>query len=79
MALVRSEPLARTDPDDFAPRIKAEALMFSGLRDAICPPSTQFAAFNRIRSHKKMVVYPDFRHEDMPGAADRAFNFMMGL
>lgn len=71
--------LGYIDVQHLAPRIKAEVLMFTGLMDAICPPSTQFAAFNRIRSRKEMVIYPDFRHEDMPGGADRAFNFMMGL
>lgn len=71
--------LGYVDVQHLAPRIKADVLMFTGLMDAICPPSTQFAAYNRIRSRKEMVIYPDFRHEDMPGAADRTFNFMMGL
>ena len=71
--------LGYIDLQHLAPRIKAEVLMFTGLMDTICPPSTQFAAYNRIRSRKEMVIYPDFRHEDMPGAVDRTFNFMMGL
>jgi cephalosporin-C deacetylase len=71
--------LGYIDVQHLAPRIKAEVLMFTGLMDAICPPSTQFAAYNRIRSRKEMVIYPDFSHEDMPGVVDRTFNFMIGL
>jgi cephalosporin-C deacetylase len=47
--------------------------------DTICPPSTQFAAYNRITSPKKMEIYPDFGHEWLPGSADIIYKFMMGL
>ena len=53
--------------------------MFTGLMDTICPPSTQFAAYNKIRAKKSMVLYPDFAHEGLPGAHDRIFNFMRGM
>lgn len=71
--------LGYIDCQHLAPRIKAEVLMFTGLMDAICPPSTQFAAYNKIRSKKKMIVYPDFGHEGLPGHGDLAFEFMRGL
>jgi cephalosporin-C deacetylase len=45
----------------------------------VCPPSTQFAAFNRIQSPKEMVIYPDFGHEELPGSADRIFEFLKDL
>jgi cephalosporin-C deacetylase len=67
------------DCQHLAPRIKAEVLMFTGLMDTVCPPSTQFAAYNKIQSKKNMVVYPDFAHEGMPGQADQTFDFLLGL
>jgi cephalosporin-C deacetylase len=45
-----------------APRIKANMLQGSALRDNICPPSTQFAAYNSVQSEKAMKLYPDFGH-----------------
>ncbi len=71
--------LGYIDNQHLAPRIKAEVLMGVGLMDEICPPSSQFAAYNKIRSKKEMVVYPDFGHEYLPGFDDKIFNFMMGL
>lgn len=71
--------LGYIDNQHLAPRIKAEVLMAVGLMDDICPPSTQFAAYNKIRSKKEMVIYPDYSHEWIPDFGDRAFNFMMGL
>ena len=47
--------------------------------DTICPPSTQFAAYNKIRSKKSMVMYPDYVHEHLPDASDLIFNFMQDL
>jgi len=42
------------------PRVKAKVLMGTGLMDSICPPSTQFAAYNKINSEKMLKIYPDF-------------------
>jgi len=47
--------------------------------DTLCPPSSQFAAYNRITSPKDIVVYPDYGHETMPGASDRALRFLRDL
>jgi cephalosporin-C deacetylase len=47
--------------------------------DDICPPSTQFAAYNKMTCKKNMVLYPDFGHEGLPGAGDKTFEFLMGL
>ena len=44
--------------------------------DTICPPSTQFAVYNKIVSPKTMAIYPDFGHEPLPGFNDQAFQFM---
>jgi cephalosporin-C deacetylase len=62
-----------------ASRIRAEVLWGIGLMDTICPPSTQFAVYNKIVSPKAMTIYPDFEHEPLPGHNDKGFQFMMGL
>ncbi|MGV3720240.1 MAG: acetylxylan esterase, partial [Actinomycetota bacterium] len=71
--------LGYIDNQHLAERIQAEVLMPVGLMDAVCPPSTQFAAYNRIRSAKNLLIYPDFGHEGLPGAADSIYDFMGGL
>ncbi len=73
------EKLGYVDIQYLAPRIRSTVQWFIGLRDTICPPSTQFAAYNKITSEKKMVIYPDFGHEGLPGSNDLIFQFMMGL
>ena len=71
--------LGYIDCQHLADRVQAEVLMFTSLMDAICPPSSQFAAYNKITAKKDLVVYPDFGHEPLPGQIDRTFNFMRGL
>lgn len=71
--------LGYIDIQHLAPRIKAEVLMGCGLMDTVCPPSTQFAAYNKITAPKEVVIYPDFGHESLPGFADRTFTFLSGL
>ncbi|MBN1541711.1 acetylxylan esterase [candidate division KSB1 bacterium] len=71
--------LGYIDVQFLCPRIRAEVLMGVGLMDRICPPSTQFAAYNKIRSKKSLALYPDFGHEELPGHSDRIFQFLCGL
>lgn len=71
--------LGYIDVQHLAPRVKAEVLMASALSDKICLPSTQFAAYNKIRSRKSMELYPDFGHENLPGFWDQAFQFMLKI
>ena len=71
--------LGYIDLQHLAPRIKGEVLMATCLMDTVCPPSTQFAIYNKIRSKKTMDLYPDYRHEYIPQNGDRMFNFLMGL
>ncbi len=73
------EKLGYIDVQHLAPRIQASVLMGVGLMDRICPPSTQFSAFNKIRSEKRAVIYPDFGHEHLPGFGDEVFEFLSGL
>lgn len=71
--------LGYIDIQHLASRIQGEVLMGVGLMDTICPPSTQFAAFNKIQSPKSLVIYPDFGHEGLPDLHDKIMQFMMEL
>ncbi|RME81021.1 MAG: acetylxylan esterase [Caldilineae bacterium] len=71
--------LGYIDVQFLCPRIEADVLMATALLDQICPPSTQFAAYNKIRSRKQVIFYPDYGHETLPGHNDRVFEFMQRL
>jgi cephalosporin-C deacetylase len=71
--------LGYIDNQYLAKRIRAEVLMTIGLMDITCPPSTQFAAYNKIVSTKNLLIYPDFGHEGLPGVNDLIFKFMATL
>ena len=71
--------LGYIDNQHLAHRIRAEVMMFTGLIDTICPPSTQFAAYNKISSKKQVVIYPDFGHEGLPDCDDMVMQFMLGM
>lgn len=68
--------LGLIDVQHLAPRVRARVMMAVGLMDTVCPPSTQFAAYNKITAPKETVIYPDFAHEELPGWADRVYRFM---
>jgi len=70
--------LGYIDVHHLAPRIQANVLMALTLMDNICPPSTQFAVYNKIVAPKEAAIYPDFGHEGLPGFPDRAFRFLTG-
>ena len=71
------EKLGYIDIQFLAERIKGEVLMSVGLMDTICPPSTQFAAYNKMNTKKRLVIYPDFRHEYLPESSDRTMQFFL--
>ena len=71
--------LAHIDVQHLAKRIQGEIVMGVGLMDTICPPSTQFAAFNKITAPKHLEIYPDFGHEGLPGFGDKVMQFMLKL
>jgi len=73
------ERLGYIDLQYLAPRIKANTTFFTGLMDTICPPSTQFAAYNKITAPKDMKIYPDFVHEHLPQANDIILKLMKQL
>ena len=71
------EKLGYIDIQHLAPRIRADVLWGTGLMDTICPPSSQFAAYNKITSRKNMAIFPDFGHEELPGLNDQIFQFFL--
>ena len=50
-----------------------------GLMDNICPPSTQFAAYNKITAPKDVKIYPDFAHEGYPDSDEMTMQFMLEM
>lgn len=73
------EKLGYIDIQNLVPRIRANVLMYTGLMDTVCPPSTQFAAYNKIESEKEVRIWPDFTHENLPGANDMTMQHMLRL
>jgi len=71
--------LGYIDIQYLAPRIRADIMMGVGLMDNICPPSSQFSAYNKITAPKSLVIYPDFGHEGLPGMNDKIFDFLAKL
>lgn len=71
--------LGYIDIQHLASRIKAEVFMGVGLMDTICPPSTQFAAYNKMTCAKSLSIFPDYGHENLPGFNDQAYAFMEKL
>lgn len=54
------------DMKNFAHRIDKKFSLITGLKDEVCPPSTQYALFNRIASNdKKHYLVPQYGHEPM--------------
>lgn len=69
--------LGYIDIQNLTGRIKGEVLFITGLMDTICPPSTQFAAYNKITAKKEHVIYPDYGHEFLPEISDKVMQFFM--
>jgi len=68
--------LGYIDCRHLAPRIRAEVSLAVGLMDDVCPPSTQFAAYNEMTCKKSLSIYPDYGHESLPGRSDEVYNLM---
>lgn len=71
--------LGYIDLQFLAPRVKAKLKMFTGLMDNVCPPSTQFAAYNKMTCERDMVIYPDFGHEYYPQVNELIYHFMLEM
>lgn len=73
------ERLGYIDIQNHAPKIRARVLWQTGLMDDQCPPSTQFASYNKITSPKRMITYPEHTHEMIYFANDEIFTFFQEL
>lgn len=71
------ERLGYIDIQNLAHRVRASSLWCICLGDTVCPPSTQFAAYNKTPGEKQVRVYPDFAHETPPGFMDEAAAFLL--
>ena len=63
--------LGYIDVVNLCDRIKGETIFAISLSDDVCPPSTCFAAYNRICAKKELHVYPNHGHERLPGFSDK--------
>lgn len=68
--------LGYIDIQHMAKWIKAQVYMAITLRDDVCPPSTQFAVYNKLTCPKRMEFYPDYGHERLPDFDDKVFQWM---
>jgi cephalosporin-C deacetylase len=73
------DKLGYIDLQHLAHRIKGEIKLFGGLMDTITPPSTYFAAYNKMTCKKSHVIYPDYGHEGLPGADDLIWEYFSDL
>ena len=73
------EKLGYIDIQFLAPRVRAKVLMACCLMDTTCPPSTQFAVYNKMTCEKSVVFYPDYAHEEPRPHKDRIFTFLAEL
>ncbi|WP_163538019.1 alpha/beta fold hydrolase [Gracilibacillus sp. YIM 98692] len=65
--------LGYIDIQHLADRIQASVEWVIAMRDVMCPPSTQFAVYNKIRSTKNMLIYHEFDHEHLPNQVDHSY------
>lgn len=68
--------LGYIDIQNLTPAIRARILWQTALLDTTCPPSAQFAAYNKLRTDKRMLLYHEYAHEQLPGANDHIFSFV---
>ncbi len=71
--------LGYIDLQFLAPRIKAKVQLATGLMDNICPPSSQFAMYNKLTCEKSYILYPDYGHEGLKGQDLIDFEFLSTL
>jgi len=71
--------LGYVDVQHLAPRIQARTELTVSLNDHVCPPSTQFAAYNKLTCEKSYRLYPDFAHENLPGTQDAIYSLLSTL
>jgi cephalosporin-C deacetylase len=71
--------LGYVDVQHLAPRVRARTVLTTSLVDKVCPPSTQFAAYNKLTCEKSYRLYPDYAHEQLPGTNDEIYSLLSTL
>ncbi|MDR3235139.1 MAG: acetylxylan esterase [Prevotellaceae bacterium] len=61
--------LSYFDVKNLAQWITCPVIMGIGVQDEICPPHTNFAVFNQVKSRKTWVAYPTLGHTHEVGSA----------
>lgn len=69
--------LGYIDIKNLVQRVKSEVLMFTGLTDDSCPAVTQYAVYNNLNCKKRHIIYPEYGHEFLRGAADMVLKFFL--
>ncbi len=70
---ISDEDMYRTlsyfDVKNFTDKIECPVLMAIGLQDPVCPPHTNFAGYNHIKTEKSWICYPYAGHNvwEQPG------------
>lgn len=54
--------LSYFDVKNFTDKIQCPVLMAIGLQDPVCPPHTNFAGYNHIKTEKSWICYPEAGH-----------------
>lgn len=70
--------LGYIDVLNFVDHISCPVLFGTGLADELIPVHAQYAAYGRITSPKRHIVYPDYGHEEIADFDDRIIEFFMG-
>lgn len=65
------------DIQNLAKNIRAEVYWSIGLQDTVVPPITQFAAYNKIKSSKHLMILPEYGHEYLPKIGDELRGFFI--
>lgn len=67
--------LGYIDVQNFVEHITCPVLAGTGLMDDVCPPSSQFAVFSKIRAPKEHFLFPEFGHEEIAAFDDMLIRF----
>ncbi|MGV2639823.1 prolyl oligopeptidase family serine peptidase [Clostridium perfringens] len=71
--------LGYIDIKNMVHRIKGKVNMAIGLRDDICPPSIQFAAYNNILCEKELVLYDSGQKPYLLNLKDKIYKWAINL
>ena len=67
--------LGYIDTQNFVERINCPVMCGTGLMDNVCPPSSQFAVFSKIKAPKVHKVFPEYGHEEIGVFDDSLISF----